>query len=182
MSEITYLSDEALKRLYADKANNGTLVVDVREPDEYHREHIQGSKNIPLSALDKTDFSSETSRPVIFYCKLGSRTKSACQLLRATGFNKIYCLEGGIEQWKRCGLSVEGNKKSPLEIMRQMQIAVGSIILLGLLLSQVISTYFIVLPIIAGAGLLFAGITGYCGMAKLLMVMPWNTHKENVNV
>jgi hypothetical protein len=58
--------------------------------------------------------------------------------------------------------------------MRQVQIAAGSLVLLGLLLSQAMAPAWILLSWFVGAGLVFAGITGWCGMAQLLARMPWN--------
>ena len=58
--------------------------------------------------------------------------------------------------------------------MQQVQIAAGSLILLGLTLSQTVAPAWIALPWFVGAGLTFAGLTGFCGMARLLAAMPWN--------
>jgi rhodanese-related sulfurtransferase len=58
--------------------------------------------------------------------------------------------------------------------MRQVQIAAGSLVLLGLILSHAVAPGWIALTWFVGAGLMVAGITGFCGMARLLAVMPWN--------
>ncbi|MBM5801390.1 MAG: DUF2892 domain-containing protein [Cyanobacteria bacterium K_DeepCast_35m_m2_023] len=58
--------------------------------------------------------------------------------------------------------------------MRQVQIAAGSLVLLGVILSQVAAPGWIWLSAVVGAGLVFAGISGFCGMARLLAAMPWN--------
>ena len=50
----------------------------------------------------------------------------------------------------------------------------GTLILLGVILSQLADSRFIYLSGFVGAGLLFAGVSGWCGMAKLLALMPWN--------
>ena len=55
-----------------------------------------------------------------------------------------------------------------------MQIAAGSLVLLGLILSSVVAPGWIALTWFVGAGLTFAGVSGFCGMARLLAVMPWN--------
>uniref|UniRef100_UPI0037D9C1C1 DUF2892 domain-containing protein n=1 Tax=Vulcanococcus sp. TaxID=2856995 RepID=UPI0037D9C1C1 len=62
----------------------------------------------------------------------------------------------------------------PLPLMRQVQIAAGSLVLLGLILSHVAAPGWIALTWFVGAGLTFAGISGFCGMARLLALMPWN--------
>jgi len=154
--------------------NENTVIIDVREPDEYAKEHIEGSINIPLAKLQSFDFSPYQNATLIFHCKLGSRTKQAAHILANIPCKQAYCLDGGIEQWKQMGLPTQVNLKAPLELMRQVQIIVGLIILIGLGLAYVISSYFLLLPLFAGIGLLIAGFTGFCGMAKLLMMLPYN--------
>jgi hypothetical protein len=61
--------------------------------------------------------------------------------------------------------------------MRQVQVVAGALVLVGIVLSLV-SSPFIGLSIFVGAGLIFAGISGWCGMAKILGKMPWNKIKD----
>jgi len=58
--------------------------------------------------------------------------------------------------------------------MRQVQIVAGGLVLIGVVLSQIVGPGWIWLSGFVGAGLMFAGISGFCGMARLLAVMPWN--------
>jgi hypothetical protein len=58
--------------------------------------------------------------------------------------------------------------------MRQVQISVGTITLAGVILGTLFHPIFYSIPALAGAGLIFAGVTGSCGMAMLLAKMPWN--------
>ena len=55
-----------------------------------------------------------------------------------------------------------------------MQIAAGGLVLLGTFLAVAVSIWFVLLAAFVGAGLAFAGLTGWCGMAMLLARMPWN--------
>jgi rhodanese-related sulfurtransferase len=167
-------NDQLKSLLVSHKDLNDFVIVDIREPSEYVREHIAKSINVPLNKLKQYDFSNFIDKVVIFHCQSGMRTRSAKDQLQATGIKQVYCLEGGIDQWKQCGMSTLINKNAPLGIMRQVQIAAGILILLGVLFSYVISPFFIILTIFVGSGLIFAGITGFCGMAKLLFYMPWN--------
>jgi Protein of unknown function (DUF2892) len=70
------------------------------------------------------------------------------------------------------------NRKAPLPIMRQVQIAAGSLVLLGIRLAVLASPWFMALSAFVGAGLIVAGITGVCGMASLLRHMPWNRSRD----
>jgi hypothetical protein len=55
-----------------------------------------------------------------------------------------------------------------------VQITAGSFVLLGVLLALLVSPWFVLLSAFIGAGLVFSGVTGTCGMARALMLMPWN--------
>jgi len=61
-----------------------------------------------------------------------------------------------------------------MPIMRQVQVVVGFMVLLSSALAALVSPWFLLLTGFFGAGLLFAGLTGTCGMAALLGRMPWN--------
>ncbi len=62
----------------------------------------------------------------------------------------------------------------PIEIMRQVQIGAGSLVALGAILGFAIHPGFHLLSAGVGAGLVSAGATGFCGMARLLALAPWN--------
>lgn len=178
--EFKLLTNENLKSLFLKQAKPPDIImIDVRESGEYNREHIAGSYNIPLAKIATTDFSSYKNKKVIFYCRLGNRTRSSENILAATGLKEICCMEGGIEQWKKCGFPTVIDSSAPIDIMRQVQITVGLLILVSLFLTYAVSPLFILLTVFAGLGLLIAGITGFCGMAKLLMFLPWNQFKHS---
>ena len=111
---------------------------------------------------------------VIFTCRSGMRTATNSARLAAPVDGNAYLLEGGLDNWVRAGLPVEANRKAPLEMMRQVQIVAGSLVLAGALLGWLVSPLFFGLSAFVGAGLTFAGISGFCGMAKLLAFLPWN--------
>lgn len=150
------------------------VLIDIRETDEHAREHILGARLAPLSAIDAHDFDRDRGRAAVFHCKSGMRTQANAARLMARGFREAYFLEGGIEAWKAAGFPIHTNKRAPLEIMRQVQIAAGALILLGAILGSLVHPAFFGLSALVGAGLLFAGVSGWCGMALLLKAMPWN--------
>lgn len=154
------------------------MLIDVREPDEYAREHIEGAQLVPLSRFDPGAIAGERSRIAIFHCNSGNRTTQAASQLLSAGFAETYHLEGGLQAWKRAGLPVVADRKAPLPIMRQVQIAAGSLVLLGIALAVLVSPWFMALSAFVGAGLVMAGVTGFCGMANLLAYMPWNRKRD----
>ena len=83
-------------------------------------------------------------------------------------------LGGGIPTWQQAGLPLHRLNNAPLPLMRQVQIAAGSLVLIGLGLGGWVAPAWILLSWFVGAGLVFAGVSGFCGMARLLALMPWN--------
>jgi rhodanese-related sulfurtransferase len=151
--------------------DQGATLIDIRGADERAREHIPGSHHGPLAQL--TDFAG-VSAPLIFHCRSGMRTASNAGRLRESVPCEAYMLEGGIEGWKQAGLPVVEDKSQPIEIQRQVMIVAGTLVLTFVLLGTFVAPGFTWLAGLIGAGLLFAGVSGWCGMAKLLALMPWN--------
>ena len=102
------------------------------------------------------------------------RTGSNCDRLAACVDGDAFVLQGGLDGWSAAGLPVETDRKAPLEIMRQVQIGAGGLVLAGVALGYLAHPAFFALAGVMGAGLTFAGVTGFCGMAKLLALAPWN--------
>jgi rhodanese-related sulfurtransferase len=147
-------------------------VIDVREPMEYVGGHIAGSLNVPLSRIGQADL---PRGPLVLVCQSGNRSSRALnQLLQQGHPAPLADLEGGIPAWQQSGLPLSRRKNAPLPLMRQVQIVAGSLVLLGVILSQTVAPGWIWLSGFVGAGLTFAGISGFCGMARLLAAMPWN--------
>lgn len=171
MTTLNPISAAKLKQ----KLDSGEAVlIDIRESDEHAREHVLGARLAPLSAIDAHDFDRDHGKAAVFHCKSGMRTQANAAKLLARGFREAYYLEGGIEAWRQAGLPVHTNRKAPLEIMRQVQIAAGLLIVNGVALGWLVDPVFYALSAFVGAGLTFAGATGWCGMALLLKAMPWN--------
>ena len=153
-------------------------LIDIREPDEYARDHVVGARPAPLSAFEAADLSLKAGQDVIFMCRSGNRTGVNCQRLADRIAGPAYVLDGGLDAWKKAGLPVSTDTKQPLELMRQVQMAAGGLILLGGALGVAVHPAFWGLSAFVGAGLFVAGATGFCGMARLLAVMPWNRNMK----
>ncbi|MFN2260227.1 MAG: rhodanese family protein [Parasphingopyxis sp.] len=166
MDKVT--PQQAYARLLAGEA----VIVDIREADEYARSHITGAVSRPLSIARREGIGSEPGKAVIFTCRSGARTAAHCGGWEVGPDAAM--IDGGLESWRKAGLPVEIDPKAPIELMRQVQIAAGSLVLIGVILGWLVSPAFFALAAFVGAGLTFAGATGFCGMARLLGVMPWN--------
>ena len=109
------------------------------------------------------------------YCRSGRRSADACQQLLAENPTlTVSTLVGGIEAWEQAGFPIQRSGQAVLPLDRQTQVVAGAMALTGTLLGTFVQPLFYVLPGFVGAGLMFAGLTGWCGMAKLLAKMPWN--------
>jgi rhodanese-related sulfurtransferase len=80
------------------------ILIDVREPNEHAREHIEGAKLVPLSRFPAEDFTGLRDKTAVFHCHSGGRTTANAQLLASKGFRDAYQLGGGIVAWKAAGL------------------------------------------------------------------------------
>ncbi len=153
----------------------GALLVDIRPADERARIRIAQAVHRPLAQLNDLsagDFGA--GRPVVFHCRSGARTQMNAQMLRRCTEGDVYALAGGLDAWQRAGLPVVIDRRQPLELQRQVQIAAGALVFTGTLLGATLSPWFYAVPGFVGAGLMFAGFTGFCGMARLLLRAPWN--------
>lgn len=147
-------------------------VIDVREPLEFATGHIAGSVNVPLERLPQAEL---PPLPLVLVCQSGRRSARGLASLQQRHHPHAICdLPGGLPRWEQAGLPLQRQRNAPLPLMRQVQIAAGSLVLCGLILSHTVAPAWILLTWFVGAGLTLAGITGFCGMARLLAWMPWN--------
>lgn len=148
----------------------GARLIDIRSPDEFARARIPGSENRPIDAMGRVG----DAPAVVYHCRSGMRTAANASRLAAVSDCPAYLLEGGLDAWRAAGMPVTEDRKAPLEIMRQVQITAGTLVVIGVILGLTVQPAFFGLSAFVGAGLVFAGSTGWCGMAKLLAAMPWN--------
>lgn len=161
---------EVQARLSAGRA----VLVDIREADEFARAHVPGARSQPLSAWEQAHLTVDPDADVIFTCRTGTRTAGACDRLAARVSGDAFVLDGGLDAWTKVGLPVIEDSKAPMEINRQVQITAGLMILTGVVLGFLVSPLWFGLSGFVGAGLTFAGLSGTCAMARVLMLMPWN--------
>ena len=153
-------------------AHRSVTVIDVREPMEVAGGHIAGSLNVPLARLAQAEL---PETPLVLVCQSGKRSARGVQLLLERGHpHPVSDLLGGLPSWQQAGLPLRKLRNAPMPLMRQVQIAAGSLILLGLILSSTVAPAWILLTWFVGVGLTIAGISGFCGMARLLALMPGN--------
>ena len=152
-------------------------LLDVRTPPEHAAAHIAGVQLVPLDQLDPAAFlqgRGDASRPLYVICQSGGRAAKAVEKFQRAGFDGCVLVEGGTQAWVDAGFSVERGESNVLPLMRQVQIVIGVVSASGAATALWVNPLFAILPLFTGCGLLFAGLTGTCGLAMLLAKMPWN--------
>jgi len=88
--------------------SQGTLLIDVRQPDEYAQGHAPGSTLIPLGQLAQRlpELVGYKNKPVALICHSGNRSGKAQKLLQQAGFTATSNVEGGMVAWQKAGLPV----------------------------------------------------------------------------
>ena len=151
---------------------SGPFVLDVRSALEFEAEQIEGAHLVPLDELERRLDDVPDQGEVVVVCRTGIRATLAAETL-ARGGRQAKVLEGGMIAWRRAGLPMrEGRKRLPVD--RQVQLIAGTMVLIGVTLGTLVNPWFLVIAAFFGAGLTFAGATGTCGLALLLLRMPWN--------
>lgn len=151
----------------------GVWRLDVRTPGEFAEKHLPGSDLHPLHDLDAGQIAERAQgRAVCVICHSGARAAKAAARLGEAGL-AVTVLQGGVAAWEQAGLPLNRGEGG-LSLERQVRIAAGILVLLGVLGSLLLHPAAIVLSGFVGAGLIFAGITDWCGMGLLLARMPWN--------
>ncbi len=154
------------------------LLIDVRTPVEFAEVHAKNASNIPLGSLDETKVKEiaeqAASKPIVILCQSGSRAKTAGKKLCDFGISNVHVIEGGTLGWQVANKPVIKSKASRLPLMRQVQVVIGAVVLTSSVLVILGQAWAAWIAAFVGAGLLFAGITGFCGLAILLSKMPWN--------
>lgn len=177
MSTSTVAQSTITPRRLAELRESGESIelIDVRTPAEFGEVHVDFARNVPLDSLDPTRFQhdGDGQQPLYVICRSGSRAAKACDKLASAGRANVVNIEGGTQAWIDAGLPVVRGRKA-MSLERQVRIAAGTLVLIGVLLGWFVHPVFLGLSAFVGAGLVFAGVTDTCGMAMLLARMPWN--------
>jgi len=149
--------------------------IDVRTPAEFSEIHIPGSRLVPFHTIDtaKAQEVAHASDSYVVICASGKRAVQAAQKLEAAGVKDLLVLEGGVTAWNAGGFEVTKGKKT-MSIERQVRIGAGGLVVGGIILGLAVNPLFFFVSGLVGCGLVFAGLTDWCGMGIVLARMPWN--------
>ena len=127
------------------RAGRSIELIDVRTPVEFREVHVPFARNVPLDQLDAARIKADrvgSPEPLYVICKSGSRGKQAREKLMASGCSNVVNVEGGTQAWDEAGLPVVRGKQA-VSLERQVRIAAGSLVLLGVILSVVVHPPFV---------------------------------------
>lgn len=170
------ISPLELQKLLTTKPNLPLL--DVRTPVEFTEVHVPQAKNIPLDVLNPKELAGSgkirKDEPVYLLCRSGQRATKAAEKFAKEGFASPVVIEGGTLACIEANLPVVCGKAKVISLERQVRIAAGALVFTGVTLGWFVHPGFFGLSAFVGAGLVFAGITDFCGMGLLLAKAPWN--------
>lgn len=169
MAEIMEIDSKQVKQWLE---TGEAILIDVREADEFVQWHIPQATFMPLSTFDESlTLLKDEKRKIIVQCLKGMRGKKAAEkVMRLYPDLTLYNLTGGIKAWKETGFDIiyATSAKNKIPLNRQVFITVGGLIILFSLGGLSLFTG------VLGIGLIYAGVTGNCALAKLLQKAPWN--------
>ncbi len=94
--------------------NPKTVVIDVREPNEFPKSHIENAINIPLGKLEEKlpTLEKYKTHPLIVTCQTGARSVPACKILTKAGFEQVFSMAGGMQSWEENKLPIKNSSKN----------------------------------------------------------------------
>jgi rhodanese-related sulfurtransferase len=193
-----------MKTVSIQEIPHNAVIIDVRTPIEHAEAHLQRAHDhVPLDTLNPADFMMrrglDKDAGVYILCRSGSRATMAAQKFEEAGFANVNVIEGGISGSEDAGEPVVKNnaaansngpaidlekakgalngfyaKMGSYSLGRQLEMILGTVIVISMLLGFADVEFFFIFPLLIGAALFLKGMTGFCMGEKLLMKAPWN--------
>ena len=170
---VTALDPDTLKGWFQE--HQDLAVIDVRSAAEFEGMHIRGSYNVPLPLLSEhtDELAERLGSRVVLVCQSGARAEQARQRLGGAGIGTAYVLTGGVPGFAAAGGNVVRGK-ARWDLERQVRLAAGSLVVLGLAGGKFVSPKIRLLAGAIGTGLTFSAATNTCAMGQAISAMPWN--------
>lgn len=108
---IKTLKPKDIFKLIKKERKDNFIILDVRTPWEFATEHIECAKNLDFTEPDFEKKLSELDKKKtsFIYCKSGIRSDTVLNLMKNSGFTEVYCILGGLEEWKKQKLPTQTN-------------------------------------------------------------------------
>ena len=148
--------------------------LDVRSALEFNQAHIKDSINIPLDMLaSRMKELNQPKQNYIVLCHTGNRSAMAADMLLQSGIHSLKVMEGGLARWQKQRLPVVKGEGG-ISLERQVRIIAGGLVLFATLMALFVHGAFVIILILVGCGLIYAGLTNICLTGMLLMKLPYN--------
>jgi len=157
-----------------------TCILDVRTDAEVKASGLPDCLHIPLHNLTPELLQAEIVKSgkngsyVYLLCQAGRRAEMAADALKGKIDAELCIIEGGMNAIKQSDIPLKENGRKVIPLERQIRIAAGLLVVIGVALGAWVSPAFYGLSAFVGAGLVFAGITDICLMGMLIAKAPWN--------
>ncbi len=176
MSDIKRINAEQF-RIYPKDSRY--CIIDVRD----HHEYATGSEATvcwpanEINSVTAYEFVNAQKltpdQTVILLCARGMGASAAAEKLQTLIPNHISVVEGG-----HAALAIACSTKQKISIERQVRIAAGILVLISIIGSMLIHPALIIFSVFMACGLIFSGITDWCGLGLLMMKMTWNQPRK----
>ena len=90
--------------VYAAMQDHKIVVIDVRTPQEYSFEHVEGTLLAPMATFSPATMPTQDGKRILFHCGSGVRSRKVAEACAAAGMTPIAHMEGGFAAWKTAGL------------------------------------------------------------------------------
>jgi rhodanese-related sulfurtransferase len=92
-----------------DRQQEGAILIDVREKDDFMKEHAAGATHLSRGVIELKieELAPDTTTPIVCYCGGGSRSALVADNLQKMGYTNVESLAGGFKAWKEQGLPTE---------------------------------------------------------------------------
>lgn len=156
------------------------FIVDVRTAAEVKAKSLPGAIHLPLQSLTvetlQQAINQQTQIPdkIFLLCHSGRRAETAAKQLDGQVNQSLTVIDGGIQAVEKMNADWVITQGKAVSIERQVRIAAGGLVLLGVILGFAAHSAWFALSGFVGAGLMFSGITDSCAMGLILAKMPWN--------
>lgn len=96
----------------ARRVDEGAVLLDVREPDEWNAGHAPDAVHVPLAALAASVDRLDKDQPVVAVCRVGGRSERAAAVLLQRGYDAVN-LAGGMQAWRAAGMPIVTDSGDP---------------------------------------------------------------------
>lgn len=89
-------------------ARDAVVLIDVRTPQEFMFEHVEGALLCPLAFVDANKLPGQSDKRIVFHCGSGMRSEKVARMAIEAGYERIAHMGGGFGAWKAAGLPYVG--------------------------------------------------------------------------